>query len=120
MDENLGNYFDCLNDNIRKAWLIEELHMRKNYHVSTLSEDLITHCKEKHHHHKTIKDTPNYVITWNYRYASLFQFTPVDMRDTEAEKKQSEYVLKCLNVAYISDSFYLEDKSVQQDKNQLV
>lgn len=70
VDENLGNYFDCLNDNIRKAWLIEELHMRKNYHVNSLSEDLITHCKAKHHHHKTIKDTPNYVITWNYRYAS--------------------------------------------------
>jgi ABC-type microcin C transport system permease subunit YejB len=26
VDEKLGNYFNCLSNNIRKGWLIEELH----------------------------------------------------------------------------------------------
>ncbi len=57
-----------------------------------------------------IKDTPNYVITANARYASAFQYTPVEMRDTNDEKVQSDYVLKCLNVAYIADSMMNTDE----------
>jgi hypothetical protein len=117
VDEQLGTYFNCLSNNIRKGWLVEEYHMRKNHQMCHLSEDMVSHCKEKHQHQKIMRDTPNYVITWNYRYANSFQYTPVQMRDTEAEKKSSDYVLKCLNVAYIPDSKYINEKSTMQDKN---
>ena len=50
---------------------------------------------------KKMKSTPNYEITSNPKYAVSFQFTPIEMRDTEEEKVNSDYVMRCLKNAYL-------------------
>lgn len=42
VDEQLGNYFNCLSNNVRKGWLIDELHMRKNHEMCTVSDEMIS------------------------------------------------------------------------------
>jgi hypothetical protein len=82
VDEKLGTYYECLGKQIRKAWLVEEMHKRRDLGVKNLTDDMINHCKTSHSHNKIMRGIPNYEITWNTRYASMFQFTPVEMRDT--------------------------------------
>lgn len=55
-------------------------------------------------HKKIIKSTPNYEITSNSRYAELFSYTPIEMRDTKEEKHNSNFVLKHLKLAYLNDT----------------
>lgn len=85
VDENLGTYTKCLGRFNRKAWKIEELHMRKNLGIRTLDDEMMMDLKNKQIHNKIIRTCHNYSITTNPKYAAMFQYTPIEMRDTEEE-----------------------------------
>jgi hypothetical protein len=75
--EGLGNYHTCLNSRTRKAWLIEETHMRKNFGAQTLNNYFFEKLKnpekkEMKKSRKKILSTPNYEITSNPKYADAF------------------------------------------------
>ena len=93
--------------------------MRKNLGIRNLSDEMVSHCKKAHQHHKVMRGIPNYEITWNTRYASAIQYTPVELRDTDQEKLNSDFVLKCLNHAYLPKTTPPEYSNLQ-DKNIIV
>lgn len=69
IDENLGNYFDCLTLLSRKSWYIEEMHLRQKFDIETLNDRALTRIKEAKNKSRVIKDCPNYEITSNFKYA---------------------------------------------------
>lgn len=111
VDENLGTYFKCLNGVSKKSWYIEEMHMRRDFGIHTIDDDALDKLNNsKTNHHKIISGCHNYEITSNRWYQDAFQYTPLDMRDTEEEKENSDKVLQVLNLAYVteenSNTFY--------------
>ena len=39
----------------------------------------------------------------NPKYATAFQYTMVEMRDTQKEREDSEFVIKNLSIAYLDE-----------------
>ena len=112
VDENLGTYAQCLDPKNRKAWLIEEKHLRKKFGVHTVTDEMLERLKEQSKNGaKRIKSTHNYEITSNPRYADAFQYTPVEMRDTKEEKVNSNLVLKHLKLAYLAETVLHKDSA---------
>ncbi len=75
VDEKLGTYAQCLGQQNRKAWLIQEMHQRKTLKMQTVSDEMMEKLKDKgiiDNQMKRIKATPNYELTANYRYADQF------------------------------------------------
>ena len=60
VDENLGTYYQCVGYFNRKIWKIEELHMRKNFGIRTISEDAMKALADKKAHTKMIRTCHNY------------------------------------------------------------
>ena len=79
--------------------------------MQTIDDYALERLKNAKKQVKQIRDCHNYEIISNIAYADAFQYTPLDLRDTEAEKITSDMVLKILNLAYIpekqSNYFYL-------------
>eukprot|EP00347_Sterkiella_histriomuscorum_P002409 403368266 len=103
VDEQLGTYIQCLGRKNRQIWRIDETHLRNEFGIKTLTEDTIAQLKINKPHNKIIRTCPNYEIVSNSKYSQLFQFTPVDMRDTAEEKYTSDMVAKMLYLAYFSE-----------------
>ena len=101
VDEKLGKYFNCLSHFYRRVWRLEELQIRTQYNVQTMDDNAFNALHETTLPLKSIKQCHNYSIVSNPKYAAMFQYTPIEMRDTEEEKINSEAVLKVLNLAYI-------------------
>lgn len=100
VDEGLGTYWECLNEQDRQVWYLDELHMQKNLALTTLDNFAFNELKNGKPGKKTMSTTPNYEIVSNPRYAEQFQYVPIDYRDTEEEKETCDMVLKILNMAY--------------------
>lgn len=60
VDENLGTYPQCLGRFNRKAWRIEELHMREHLNIQTIDDDMLKSLKDKSIHNKIIRTCHNY------------------------------------------------------------
>lgn len=93
---------ECLGPKNRKLWRIEELHLRQELGIKTLDDSTLAELKSQKPHSKLIRTTYNYEIQSNPKYAAMFQYTPVDMRDTQEEKSASDMVLKILYLAYFT------------------
>lgn len=69
VDEGLGTYTQCLGSKVRKAWLIEEMHMRKKFGAETVNASFFDKLKYPKQEgvvtKKRIRSTPNYEITSN-------------------------------------------------------
>ena len=63
VDENLGTYHHCLGPKNRKAWLIEEMHIRKKFGSKTVTDGFLEKLKDSKPHKKVIKATHNYEVT---------------------------------------------------------
>mmetsp|Transcript_39255 Transcript_39255/g.37673 ORF Transcript_39255/g.37673 Transcript_39255/m.37673 type:complete len:291 (-) Transcript_39255:46-918(-) len=117
VDEKLGKYHECLSLLHRKAWRVEELHMRKHFGISTINDALFQNLQSTDFTGKKIKNCHNYQIVTNPKYAADFQYTPVEMRDTLEEQENSDFVLKILNLPYfptVNINELLEQKDVAQ------
>lgn len=68
--------------------------------TKTICSDMERKLKQESFHKKQIAGVPNYDITKNPRYADAFQFTQVELRDTQEEKDHTNFILMCLNLAY--------------------
>lgn len=78
--------------------------MRQEFGIKTLNESTLAEMRNNKPHNKIIKTCANYEITSNIKYSAAFQFTPVDMRDTQDEKYTSDMVAKMIYLAYFSES----------------
>lgn len=106
VDEGLGTYNACLSSKTRRAWVIEETHFRKKFGGISVNhyffDKLKTPTERDQQKSKRIKSTPNYEIVSNPKYADAFQYTEVELRDTQEEKENSDFVLRNLKLAYVS------------------
>ena len=100
VDEGLGTYAQSLSEASRKVWLIEQKHLKALLGCQTVTEEFQMQMKRETYHQKQIRGVPSYEITKNPRYADAFQYTAVEMRDTQQEKENSDFVLKHLYLAY--------------------
>lgn len=41
VDEDLGNYFDCLSMLHRKQWVLEEINMREQFGIHTIDDEIL-------------------------------------------------------------------------------
>lgn len=92
VDEKLGNYFSCLTKFQRDSWYLDELQTRKKLGMSTIDDEALESLRTAKSHCKQMKNEYNYEITNNYKYAYAFQFTPIDLRNTEQEHITSDMV----------------------------
>lgn len=53
-------------------------------------------------------DPCNYDILNNYKYATKYQYTSIELRDTEEEKLSSEMLVCVLNIGFLPDHCTLE------------
>ncbi len=78
--------------------------MRNELGLKTISDSLVEELQEEKPHKKLIKSCHNYEIVSNPKYSAQFQYTSVDMRDTQEEKETSDMVVKMINLAFFQDS----------------
>ena len=121
----LLNYHDSLNYHDLNILKIEEEDNRKRLGYSKMNNYSFEKLKKSHIKRKatnknllkkdnkkledmTILNEPCYDILMNARYRDLFQYVPVIYRDPDQPDKQeyidSEFVRKCVDLAYIPDS----------------
>lgn len=96
VDEKLGSYYECVSVKDRKRWYVEELYNNKRLGVKTIDERALEMLRTTKPKDKKLKAAPNYEILSNQKYAALFQFSPIDIRDEGAETLVSDMVTKIM------------------------
>lgn len=100
INEDIGSYFECVPINERKRWYAQELYANKRLGISTMGDYSREQIRTKNGDYRVIKNAPNYEILSNINYCQQFQFTPIDMCDTQEEQEISDMILKCLYMGY--------------------
>lgn len=72
VDENVGNYYQCVPLAERKRWYAQELHADKNLGISTMGKNSMDELKGAQGGWRVIKNAPNYEILANINYCQAF------------------------------------------------
>lgn len=81
VDEDLGNYFECIPNEHRKEWLTMETYNRNVLGVSTFGIGTLEEMRTTVGKGKTLTSIPTYNILSNPSYQTRFGFTPMQYRD---------------------------------------
>ncbi len=93
VDEELGTYWECVSEFNKKVWYLEEVYNRKHLNFKTMDNESLEILKTAKTNPSCIGTQPNYEMLQNPKYAEAFQFTSVDMRDTEEEREATDMVI---------------------------
>lgn len=96
VDENLGSYYECVSIRDRKRWYVEELYNNKRLGIKTIDENALERLRTTKPKDKKLKNAYNYEILSNQKYAALFQFSPIDIRDEGPETLVSDMVTRIM------------------------
>ena len=94
IDENIGNYWNCLKGKSQFRWYIKELHLHKVLKISTLNKYGCEKLRTSIRSNRPISTMAiNYDILSNQRYVDAFFYMYMDRR---VENKYSDFVAKIL------------------------
>ena len=80
VDEDLGNYFESLEQDDKKQILAEEENLRRNYRVKTQMDSALERLRRAPTNPTgLIQGVHNYDIISNPEYAAAFQYVPADV-----------------------------------------
>eukprot|EP00352_Strombidinopsis_acuminata_P005198 CAMPEP_0176366376 /NCGR_PEP_ID=MMETSP0126-20121128/21137_1 /TAXON_ID=141414 ORGANISM="Strombidinopsis acuminatum, Strain SPMC142" /NCGR_SAMPLE_ID=MMETSP0126 /ASSEMBLY_ACC=CAM_ASM_000229 /LENGTH=164 /DNA_ID=CAMNT_0017723773 /DNA_START=2839 /DNA_END=3333 /DNA_ORIENTATION=+ len=96
VDEKLGSYYECVSLRDRKRWYVEELYNNKRLGIKTIDSHTIERLRTTKPKDKKLKNAPNYEILTNQKYAALFQFSAIDIRDDGPETLISDMVTRIM------------------------
>lgn len=85
VDENVGSYFEALPEDSRKRWIVDEFHNQNSYGIYNTGAWTLEKLNKTIGGTKIMKNAPNYEILSNATYQTAFQYTLIDMRNTEEE-----------------------------------
>lgn len=100
VDENVGSYYECVSVGERKRWLAQEVHANRTLGVSSMGFATSDKLRTANGRWRVIKNAPNYEILSNIKYCQAFQFTPIDMCDTQEEQEISDMITRVLYLGY--------------------
>lgn len=81
MNENLGDFWECLSGIDQKKWFAMELHHQDKLRQRTLSAEQLRALGQSRRKDKLINSLCNYHILENQKYADMFFYTPIDRRE---------------------------------------
>ena len=94
VDENIGNYWNCLNGLGQYRWFVKELHLNKVLKIRTLNKYGLEKLRTSKRICRPITTkTINYDILGNQKYVDAFFYMYMDRR---VENKYSDFVAKAL------------------------
>jgi len=100
VDENIGSYYECISTSERKRMYAQEIHSATALKISSMGEDTKEKLRTANGSWRVIKNAPNYEILSNIKYCQAFQFTPIDMCDTQEEQEISDMIIRVLYMGY--------------------
>lgn len=108
LDENLGSYFECVDPWNSKVWYAKTLYCEKQLGMKTMSEWELSMLATSKTHKKSMKEPCNYEMMSNYKYQKLYQYTPIELRDTVEETAISDSLERLLNLGFFADELELD------------
>ena len=105
VDEEIGAYFSVIPVGERKRWYAQELHANKALGIETMGQGSLEQLRTAVGGWRMIKNAPNYEILSNQKYCQQFQFTSIDMCNTEEETAVSDTIMKFLYMGYAKKGF---------------
>ena len=93
VNENLGNYWNCIKGQLQLRWFSKELHLRKKLGISTIDDRGLEMLRTTHRKSKYISNIVNYDILANQRYIDRFGYITMDQRK---ENNRSDYISQIL------------------------
>jgi len=124
IDENVGSYYECISIGERKRWFAQELHAKETLGISSMGTETCDKLRTANGSWRVIKNAPNYEILSNIKYCQAFQFTPIEMCDTQEEQEISDMITRVLFMGYAKPGFQefnfkriLNKKGNQRAKN---
>lgn len=108
VDEKLGNYWECVSSAYRKKWLAEEVYNTNKLNIRMMGDQVFEKMRTFIGKKKVIKTTPNYDILANPKYQTLFQWVPLELRNSPEDAKFSDLVTQILKVGYKRDDKPIE------------
>ena len=85
VNENLGNFWNCISGIDQKKWYATELHHQKKLRLLTLNENQMKKLSESSRGETLISGNCSYHILDNSKYTDWFFYTPVD-RKVQSQK----------------------------------
>lgn len=85
VNENLGNFWNCISGIDQKKWYATELYHQKKLRLLTLNEDQMKCLSQSQRGEKLINSNCSYHILDNSKYCDWFFYTPVD-RKVQSQK----------------------------------
>lgn len=95
VNENLGNYWNCIKGQLQLRWFTKELHLNQNLGIKTLDSGGMEKLKTTQRKEKYISNIINYDILANQRYIDKFCYITMDQR---VENKSSDFISKILYI----------------------
>lgn len=93
VDEELGQYWECLRGIDQKKWYLKEAYLRRDLGSRNVDDTGFHNLRTSQRAKKFISSDPNYDILMNFRYADAFFYTPLSMR---VENTSSDYISKII------------------------
>ena len=72
IDEQLGNYNNCLTGMDQKSWFAHEEYLRQTFNMRTLDQSQYKLLQNSERGKRHIMNTPNYDILSNHYYSDSF------------------------------------------------
>lgn len=92
VDEDLGNYFECIPHVARKEWFTTEVYNRNILGIHKFGMGTFEELRTVHGKNKVLKNEANYDLLQNYSYATLFGYSPMRFRDCPEDCALSDFV----------------------------
>lgn len=108
LNENLGNYFKCIQGIDQKRWYTKEIYQQKHLCIRQMPDQNLVLLKRCVRGRKFISNIPSYDILFNQRYADAFAYAPIDQRK---ENETSNLVARALYLGEDKTHDWIDKKS---------
>ena len=108
LDENLGSFFECIEPWIAKKWYTKTVYNNEKLGLKVMDNWQLEHLSTAVAKKKHMTEPCNYDILSNYKYAKMYQYTSIELRDTEEEKTGSEMLVRVLNLGFLPEHYTFE------------
>lgn len=82
INEGLGTYFDCINAWSQKLWFTKTIYNMRKLGLMQMDRWQVEGLRDFNKCKKVMIAPVNYEMLSNYKYAKMFQYTPIEIRDT--------------------------------------
>lgn len=101
VDENLGTFFECVSPWESKRWIASSSYRSKKLGFKTVDSwtfDKLSHTDTKD---KIFQGAVNYEMLTMYKYQKMYQYIPIEVRNTPQEQEVSDKLERLLFAGYL-------------------